>query len=182
MYSSGGLSANLESMSYIWRVATFGHPLPAKQPSFQCRFVDLEPEVPNALISNLADRLPGVGISTARKMCESIGKDSILRVLNGEGPEGGPDWRETTSQGGWQQQRFNAILNCNGVGPSLAASICTAWDEGGPDRNAEDFLVNHGFNHALAARVCAFQKNPSQIMSFTKPQTASLFTRKSCLD
>lgn len=119
------------------------------------RFVDPEPEVPNALIADLADRLPGVGPVIAKAMCQTIGKDSILGVLHGVGPENQADWRESaTSSGvGWQKRRYQAILDCGGIGPNLAKSICTAWDEGAPTREAENFLMQHGFNRIHSAQV-----------------------------
>lgn len=111
--------------------------------------------MPNALIADLADRLPGVGPITAKAMCQTIGKNNILGVLNGVGPENKPDWREsaTSSSGGWQQRRYQAILDCGRISRHLAESICTAWDAGAPTRDAENFLMQHGFNRLHSAQV-----------------------------
>lgn len=117
------------------------------------RFIDPHPQPLNGLISELASRLPGVGAVTAKRMCDQIGGNNIRRVLNGEGPEGQPNWRDTSAGGGWRQRRYQAILDCGGIGPTTATSICAAWDGSEVTRDAEGLLTLHGFSRTHAAQV-----------------------------
>lgn len=112
------------------------------------RFLDPEPDTPNQLIAYLSECLPGVGPVIAKRLCEALGKDHVLSVLNNGTLD--PDQQRPKN---WQAQRLRWLKGCGVVGAAKAEKMCADWDASAPTRDAEALLKQSGFTPLQSVQV-----------------------------
>eukprot|EP00208_Stichococcus_sp_RCC1054_P000835 CAMPEP_0206136362 /NCGR_PEP_ID=MMETSP1473-20131121/1596_1 /ASSEMBLY_ACC=CAM_ASM_001109 /TAXON_ID=1461547 /ORGANISM="Stichococcus sp, Strain RCC1054" /LENGTH=1201 /DNA_ID=CAMNT_0053528837 /DNA_START=280 /DNA_END=3885 /DNA_ORIENTATION=+ len=112
------------------------------------RFLDPEPDTPNQLIAYLSECLPGVGPVIAKRLCEALGKDHVLSVLNNGTLD--PDQQRPKN---WQAQRLRWLKGCGVVGAAKAEKMCADWDASAPTRDAEALLKQSGFTPLQSVQI-----------------------------